>query len=173
MLDSTDTFTTENVKELVDNVVDYVDSIKIQHTINLNYDDNYLTDKNLVVMDNKGNFSVESIKVSDIKSAKMDNGIGISSIYKFESFEEKSDSIIFCGLKAIFAMKKMDRISFKKGGIFVKQQNGIVKEISFSLSKVFKVNDGFRIGQETMVFIPSKPLMMSKISDYGFFKQIQ
>ncbi len=168
ILDSSETFKYENINELRDGFIDYIDSNNAIHMLNLPYDENYKYEN-----DSMG-FYFEKYSDIEVITSEYNSGWGNNNRYFFKRVTDNTDSITFYGLKIEYGKKLPDTVSFKKGGIFISDKKGIIEHINFSkLITRKKGNNLIEYGTETFEFYPTDIIMISTLSDYGFFKRIK
>ena len=189
VLDSSETFAKDDVDELPCSYFSAIpgkDSLKMLE-INCNLNPSTESDTLLIPV-RQYSTDVRRIKI-DVAEYKCTYGSSPSTYlmsYRFDSFKETADSLIFYNVIGKPDDTKFPSVtSFPKGNIkiidsdkkdiiFIHIENAVIGRKGVFLPRSTELlNDRPVVGFATYEFYPTSPIKSSLLSDYGFFKRVR
>ena len=141
-------------------------TIKFIHT---EYNDQFIGENDSIstTIENSSNFK--------FITTRYQSSYGMNEEYYFDKFIETSDSLSFIGLKSKYSEKRVNALSFKKGGIWIKDKDGTVSEITLSriMSRNRSEGNPIQYGRKHYSFRPIKKTHPNELTNYGIFKRIK
>ena len=170
LLDSTMDFSSKRKYRIETGLITKIDSNNVIESLDLSHDIN-----------NK--FENDSIKtertryddlIVNISYYQNKSGWGEKIFYYFDKLKESKYQVTFYGVEREYGQKLPDTVTIPKGGIWVRDTDGIVDYLQFyRLKKRGKDNSTkSQYGSINIKFYPKDTLYVNELSDYGFFKRI-
>lgn len=148
----------------------FVDSIK-HNEINMLYltwDENYSKENDSIgyFIDTFGNIKVTTTQYN--------SGWGNTNRYYFDKMIDNDKNVTFIGLEKKYGRDLPDSVIFRKGGMFVYEKDGFISSIFFSKIRTRRKENGMiQYGKESFQFNPKDSILVSELSDYGYFKLVK
>ena len=168
MLDSTSSFTSKNKNKIQTGLITEIDSNNVIESLNLSLND----DENL----EDGYVKTESRNYNDIniniKYYQNKSGWNEKHLYYFDKIKESKYHITFYGIERKHGNIKSDTLTIQKGGIWIREKDGIIDYLQFFRLKESKKDNEPKYGSINYEFSPKEKMYVNELSDYGFFKRI-
>jgi len=169
LLDSSIDFDPNKGQKIYPGLITTIDSNKVIESINLDYDESFKSENDSIRKTSKKHDEFR------LNNTYYQSGWGTSGRYHFENIQESDFKITFHGVEKEFGKETFpNSITFDKGGIYIRDTDGIVDYLEFNRLIKRKKKDGKSIqyGRINYKFYPNNELKLGDLSDYGLFKRI-